>query len=173
MIFANLCFFYYNKFMKKIKFSLKTYIEQVVIASIYVALTLIIRPIGFFQIRLSEALLFLLLFDKRHLIGLSFGCFVANFFSEFALFDIIFGTGATIISGIWLLKLKDRYFICLLYPIFINGLTVGIMLNLILDLNLELSILSVMISEGLTLYFISVPLYYFFKNNIFLNDLVS
>ncbi len=159
--------------MKKFNFNLKTYTEQVVIAAIYVALTLIIRPIGFFQIRISEALLFLLLFNKRHLIGLSFGCFIANFFSDFALFDIIFGTSATIISGVWLLKLKDRYFICLLYPVFINGLAVGLMLNLILGFNLELSILSVMISEGLTLYLISVPLYYFFKNNIFLKELVS
>lgn len=155
------------------KSKLKVYTEQIIIATIYVILTIVIRPIGFFQIRISEAMLFLALFNKRHAIGLTLGCFLANFFSDMAVFDIIFGTIATVISLVWMITLKDKYFICFMYPVIFNGLVVGNMLYFLLDLPLEPAILSVMISEFITLYFIGIPLYYIFKKNNYLYNLIK
>lgn len=154
--------------MNKKRNILKTYTEQIIIAAIYIVLTITIKPIGFLQIRLSEALIVLSLINKRHSFGLTIGCFLANFFSDMALFDIIFGTLGTIISLIWMTRLKDRYFICLLYPVVFNGLIVGNMLYFILNLPLESSILAVMISQFITLYFIGIPLYFVITKNDYL-----
>lgn len=71
--------------------------KQAVIAALYVALTMIFTPFGFLviQFRVSELLMLMILIDRRYIVGLTLGVFVANLFSPLGVVDLIFGTTAT------------------------------------------------------------------------------
>ncbi|MBF0779588.1 MULTISPECIES: QueT transporter family protein [unclassified Granulicatella] len=83
-------------------FSTKEYIITALIAAIYVVSTLLLAPIsyGIIQFRLSEILNHLLVYNKKFIVALTLGVFIANFWSPFALYDIIFGTGATFLCSL-------------------------------------------------------------------------
>ena len=65
------------------KMYLKDLIFQALIGAIYVVLVLVLIPISFGQVqfRIAEALLVLVFFNKKNMIGLLLGTFVANLFS--------------------------------------------------------------------------------------------
>lgn len=69
------------------------------IAALYAALTLVVAPIsyGAIQLRLSEGLNHLAVFNKRYILGLTLGCAIANLFSPLGLVDIVFGTFGTLL----------------------------------------------------------------------------
>lgn len=74
--------------------------KQAAIAALYVALTLLFTPMSFgvIQFRVSELLMLFILIDKRYIVGLTFGVFVANLFSPLGVIDLLFGTSATFIG---------------------------------------------------------------------------
>ena len=100
--------------------------QSAIIASLYVALTFISAAMGIasgvIQVRLSEALTILPIFTTAAVPGLFVGCIVANLLTGAALWDIVFGSLATLIgaAGTYLLR-KNRY-IAILSPIFSNTL---------------------------------------------------
>lgn len=65
-----------------------------IIAAIYVALTMLVAPwsFGATQLRLSEMLNHLAVFNKRYIWALTLGCIIVNLFSPLGIVDIIFGT---------------------------------------------------------------------------------
>ncbi len=73
-----------------------------VIAALYVALTYLSFFMGLssgvIQFRLSEALCVLPLFMPEAVVGVTLGCFIANLVTGCAVWDIIFGTLATLIG---------------------------------------------------------------------------
>ncbi len=99
-----------------------------IIAALYVILTMITSIFGassgLIQIRLSEALCILAAFTPAAIPGLSIGCLIANILSGLALWDIIFGSIATLIGaiGTWLLR-KNRILACL-PPVIANTLII-------------------------------------------------
>lgn len=70
-----------------------------IIAAIYVALTMLVAPwsFGATQLRLSEMLNHLAVFNKRYIWALTLGCIIVNLFSPLGIVDIIFGTLNTFI----------------------------------------------------------------------------
>ena len=77
------------------------------IAAIYVALTMLVAPIAFgpVQFRISEALTILPFFTPVAIPGLFVGCLLANLLGSAAIWDVVFGSLATLIGavGTWLL----------------------------------------------------------------------
>ena len=64
-----------------------------VIAALYIAITLVVAPVGFgpIQFRLSEMFNYLALFHKRYVIAVTVGVVIVNFFSPFGLIDVVVG----------------------------------------------------------------------------------
>ena len=74
------------------------------IAALYVALTYVSSILGLasgvIQIRLSEALVMLVLLMPEAVVGVTLGCFLANLMTGAVIWDVIFGTLATLIGAV-------------------------------------------------------------------------
>ena len=74
------------------------------IAAAYVALTMISAEFGLssgaIQIRISEALCVLPIFTLSAVPGVTVGCFIANILCGGTVYDIVFGTLATLIAAV-------------------------------------------------------------------------
>lgn len=122
-------------------------VKSAIVAAIY-AVTTMINPLSYLgiQFRISEVLVLLVLIDKRYITPLVIGNIIANLNSPLGYFDIIFGSLATLISLLLIIK-TTNLFIATLWPAIVNGLIIGIMLNRLLNLPLLLSIAQVFIGE--------------------------
>lgn len=101
------------------------------VAAMYVVLTLVIQPLGYgpIQCRISEILVLLCFYRKDYAPALIVGCLIANLFSPYGLYDIIFGTLATTVAVIPMYYVKN-VFLSAIFPIVSNGVIVGIELYL-------------------------------------------
>lgn len=70
-----------------------------VVAAMYAGLTFLVAPFAYgqIQIRISESMNQLVIFNKRYIFALTIGVFIANLVSPFGLIDIIFGTLGTLV----------------------------------------------------------------------------
>lgn len=92
------------------------------LAACYALLTLLlpVASYGQIQFRYAEMLTLLVFYNKRTLPGLTLGCLIANFWSPFGIFDIIFGTLATFIA-LWLMTRTKNRLLASLMPALVNG----------------------------------------------------
>ena len=78
------------------------------IAAAYVALTLLFAPISFgpIQVRIAEALTILPIFTPAAVPGLFISCLLGNLYGEAIIWDVLFGSFATLIGawGTWMLR---------------------------------------------------------------------
>lgn len=119
--------------MQKNEFlSTKNIVRLALVAAAYAALTVLIQPLSYgpVQFRLSEMLVLLAFYRKDYSISLILGCFIANLFSPFGLYDIIFGTLATALAVLPMYYVKN-IFVAALFPVITNGLLVGYELFLV------------------------------------------
>lgn len=130
---------------------IKTIVRQSVVAALYVALTIAVSPIAYgpIQFRISEILVLLCFFRRDYVVGLTLGCFIANFFSPMALTDVPFGTLATFIS-VFLISRSRNIFLASLYPVVANGLIIGLQLHFVFGHPPLFSILQVALGEFVT-----------------------
>lgn len=93
-----------------------------IIAAIYIVLCIALRPISFgaVQFRIAESLCILPYFTSAAVPGLAVGCFLANILGGADLFDIIFGTLATLIGAAGSYYLRKRKYLVSLPPILAN-----------------------------------------------------
>ena len=103
-----------------------------VIAALYVALTLLAKVFGLdsgqIQLRLSEALCVLPVFLPAAVPGLTIGCLLANLLCGNIIWDVVFGTLATLIGAIGTRLLRKRPLLALLPPILSNTIIVPFVL---------------------------------------------
>lgn len=119
--------------MQKNEFiSTKNIVRLALVAAAYAVLTLLIQPLsyGAVQFRFSEALVLLAFYRRDYSISLILGCLIANLFSPFGLYDILFGTLATAVAVVPMYYVKN-IFIAALFPVITNGLLVGYELSII------------------------------------------
>ena len=101
-----------------------------VIAAAYVVLTFIAQTVGLasgaIQFRLSEVLTILPMFTTAAIPGLAVGCVLANILTGGALWDVVFGSIATLLGalGTHLLKKTENPYLGCLPPIISNMLIV-------------------------------------------------
>ncbi len=112
-------------------FNTKNLVRMSLVAALYVAMTLAIQPLAYgpVQFRVSEILVLLCFYRKDYCVPLTLGCLIANLFSPFGLYDIIFGTLATAVAVFPMYRVKNIWAASLL-PVVSNGLIVGLELFL-------------------------------------------
>jgi uncharacterized membrane protein len=149
------------------KLELKDLVFQALIGASYVVLTLIFYgySYGEIQFRISEALLILVFFNKKNAIGLIIGTFIANFIGDIGIIDALFGTLATSITLYLMLLFKKIKPVALIFPVIINAIYVGFLLNVLYDLPLWLTMLQVSLGEAAVVYILGLPLYYALYRN--------
>ena len=112
------------------KIEIKDITKQAIIAAVYVALTYLFMFMSFekIQFRVSEMLMVLPLFNKKHSIGVVLGCFIANLlFSPFGMVDVMVGTFATLIACAFIILLKSKYLTPVIAAL-ANGVIIGLMI---------------------------------------------
>jgi len=113
---------------------LKNMTRAAIIASIYVALTFISSAMGLasgaIQVRLSEMLTVLPAFTSSAIPGLAVGCLISNMLTGCAVWDVVFGTVATLIGafGTRLIAKKNKFAGCI-PPIVSNAIIVPLVLK--------------------------------------------
>lgn len=105
-------------------------VRLALVAALYAALTLALQPLsyGALQLRLSEMLVLLCFYRRDYAAALTLGCFIANLFSPFGLYDIVFGTLAT--AAAFPMFYTKRLWIAASLPVVSNGIIVGLELYL-------------------------------------------
>ncbi len=110
-----------------------TWITQgAVIAAIYVVLTVFIAAFnlasGSIQVRISEALCILPYFTPAAIPGLWIGCLLANLVTGASIFDIIFGSLATLIGALGTYALRKHKVLCTVPPVLSNAIIIPFVL---------------------------------------------
>ncbi len=105
-----------------------------IIAALYVVLTFIANAAGLasgaIQVRLSEALTIMPLFTWAAVPGLTIGCVLANLLTGCALWDIVFGSIATLIGALGTYYIgRKKPVIGPIFPILSNALIVPLVLQ--------------------------------------------
>lgn len=115
--------------MKKINFLT----QAAMIAALYVVLTLAINAFGLasgaIQVRMSEALTILPYFTPAAIPGLFIGCLLSNTITGCALFDIIFGSIATLLGAVGTYLLRRHKWLAPVSPIIANTIIVPFVLS--------------------------------------------
>ena len=98
------------------------------IAAVYVILTLVCSSIGLasgmIQLRLSEALCVLPFFSSAAVPGLFLGCLLSNLITGCPVWDVVFGSLATLLGAFGTRILKKHRFLGCLPPILANALII-------------------------------------------------
>ncbi len=109
--------------------------QGAIIAALYVVLTYVANLLGIasgvIQVRFSEALTVLPYFTFAAVPGLTIGCLLANILTGAVIWDVIFGTIATLLGAIftYLLRKKKEY-LAPVPPIVSNTLIIPFVLKL-------------------------------------------
>lgn len=106
--------------------------QAAVIAALYFVLTYFISAFnlasGSIQIRISEALCILPVFTPAAIPGLFVGCFLFNL-STGMIWDIIFGSLATLLGAVGTYFLRKKKFVCTLPPVIANMIIIPFVLR--------------------------------------------
>lgn len=107
--------------------------QAAIIAALYVVLTMLANAMGLanyaIQVRFSEALCILPYFTVAAVPGLYVGCLIANLLTGAAIWDILFGSLATLIGAIGTYLLRKHKFLMTLPPVIANAVIVPFVLR--------------------------------------------
>ena len=102
------------------------------IAAIYVVLTVLAAQFnlasGAIQVRCSEALTILPVFTVAAVPGLAIGCVLANLLTGCAVWDVVFGSVATLIGAVGTRLLKNKPLLAWIPPVLSNMAIIPIIL---------------------------------------------
>lgn len=120
------------------------------IAALYVVLTYAFSwcSSGAVQVRVAEALTILPVFTTAAIPGLSVGCFLANLLTGGALWDVVFGTLATLLGVIGTRVLRKYGVFAVLVTVLANTLIVPFILKLIYSDAWPIWLLMLTVSAG-------------------------
>lgn len=154
--------------------------QAAMVAAIYVVLTVFINAVGLasgaIQVRISEALTILPYFTPAAIPGLFIGCLLSNTITGCALFDIIFGSLATLLGAVGTYLLRKYQWLTPIPPILANTIIIPFVLTYVYEIpgGIPYFMLTVGAGEvlscgilGLVLLFALKP----HKNRIFRQDL--
>ena len=143
-------------------FLLKDFIKQSTIASIYVVLVFIFQFLSFesIQFRIAEFLLILVFFDKKSIVGLLIGTFLANYLmSPYGLADALFGTLASLLAMLLMIGFSKHKVIALVFPALSNALVIGLMISLVNHIPFIPIALWVFLGEVVVMYLVGYPIF--------------
>ena len=126
--------------------------EGAMIAALYVVFTLVFAPISYgpVQVRIAEALTILPLFTPAAIPGLFIGCVLANILGGCIIWDIIFGSLATLIGAVIGYRLRKNRWLVPIPAIVSNTVIVPFVLRFgygVADMPFILLALSIAVGE--------------------------
>lgn len=108
-------------------------VQAAMIAALYVVLTYITNLFGLasgtIQVRFSEALCILPFFTPAAIPGLWIGCLLANTLTGAMIYDIVFGSLATLLGALGTYALRKHKVLCTLPPVIANMIIVPFVLR--------------------------------------------
>ncbi|MBQ6858027.1 MAG: QueT transporter family protein [Clostridia bacterium] len=130
----------------------RTLTRAAIIASLYAALTLLLAPISYgeIQIRLSESLTLLPVLLPEAVPALAIGCLLANILGGCTIFDIVFGTLATLMAAVMTRRLRNRPVLASAMPVLFNGVIVGAVVHFAYAPAMPLLLCMVFVAAGET-----------------------
>lgn len=146
-----------------------------VIAALYAILTLSLAPISYgpLQFRVAESLTLLPILFLEAVPGLTVGCLIANIFSAYGWYDMVFGTLATLLAAVLTRfiatrkKLSQTELMPVLAsfpPIFINALVLPVIWLLFMgDTGYFINMWTIMATQSAVIFILGLPLYYGLK----------
>ena len=133
-----------------------------VIAALYAALTWVFAPISFWaiQFRISEALCILPYFTPAAIPGVTIGCILGNLITGAPIWDVIFGSLATLIGAFGSYLLRKNKWLVPIPPILSNVLIIPWVLKFAYDAPdaVPFMMLTVGIGEILAVYVLGMIL---------------
>ena len=157
--------------MQKNKKHVRFLCEAALIAAIYVILTYFCAAVGMssgaIQLRFSEALCIFGLFTPSALPGVALGCFMANLLTGCALWDIVFGSLASLIGMVGVIALKKFPYLAPVPYALANMIIVPFVVKLVYGAPeaLPLIFLTVGIGEIISVFGFGIPLYLVLKKH--------
>lgn len=144
------------------KMNVRFLCESAVIAALYAVLTWVLAPISYgpVQFRISEILVLLVFFNPKYAYAIILGCFVANTTSSLGWYDMVFGTLATTLAVLPMIKVK-KIWLAALFPVISNAIIISLELWLafkepgVLFLNMA----TIALGEAGVLYVLGIPFY--------------
>lgn len=139
--------------------------QAAVIAALYAALTYLLAPIsyGLMQVRVAEALCVLPWFTPAAVPGLFVGCILANLLGGFGIYDIVFGSLATLLAALltYFLRKRSRWW-APLPAVLCNALIVGAELAFIFQVEQSFPVCALYVGAGqlIACYGLGIPLSY-------------
>ncbi|MBQ6386433.1 MAG: QueT transporter family protein [Lachnospiraceae bacterium] len=120
------------------------------IAALYVVLTLAFVPISFaaVQVRIAEALTILPLFTPAAIPGLFIGCIIANLMGGAIIWDVIFGSIATLIGAYFGYRLRGNRWLVPVPAIISNTVIVPLVLRFGYGVDMPFILLVLSIAAG-------------------------
>ena len=107
-------------------------VRAAIIAALYVVLTFVANALGLashtIQVRFSEALCILPFFTPAAIPGLWIGCLLANLLTGCVIWDVLFGSLATLLGAIGTYLLRKHKVLCTLPPVLANMVIVPFVL---------------------------------------------
>lgn len=157
-------------------FILQDFIKQSTIASIYVVLVFIFQFLSFetVQFRIAEFLLILVFFDKKSVVGLLVGTFLANYLmSPYGIIDALFGTLASLIAMLLMIGFSKHKLISLLFPALSNALVIGLMVSIVNHIPFIPIALWVFLGEVVVMYLIGYPVFKYLDKNMHFKEMME
>ncbi len=160
------------------KMNIRFIAESAILAALYVALTWLLAPIsyGAVQFRISEALILFVVLNPKYAYAFIIGCFVANTTSPIGWYDMVFGTLATGVALLPMLKVK-RLEIASLFPVISNAFIVSIELGFAFDMFTPtafwFNVLTIALGEAVVLYCVGIPMMLALSKNETMVDLLQ
>lgn len=146
-----------------------------VIAALYAILTLVLAPIAYgpLQFRVAESLTLLPILFLEAVPGLTIGCLIANIFSAYGWYDMVFGTLATLIAAALTRFIATRKkmsktelmpIVASFPPIFVNALILPIIWLLFMgDTGYFINMWTILATQSAVIFILGLPLYYGLK----------
>ena len=124
--------------------------QSAAVAALYVVLTVIFAPISFgeMQVRISEALTILPLFTPAAVPGLFVGCLLGNILGGAVVWDVIFGSLATLFGAVGGYLLRRNRWLVPLPTVLSNTAIVPFVLRYAYGVTLPIPLLMVYIAVG-------------------------
>ena len=107
--------------------------QGAIIAALYVVLTMLANAMGLanfaIQVRFSEALCILPFFTVAAIPGLTVGCLISNMLTGAMVWDVLFGSLATLLGAIGTYALRKHKVLMLFPPVIANAVIVPFVLR--------------------------------------------
>ncbi|MFH1513498.1 MAG: QueT transporter family protein [Bacillota bacterium] len=147
--------------MKKFShFTIRDLTVAAVIAALYAALTVVFAPIsyGAVQFRIAEAFTLLPVLFPQAIPGLAVGCLISNLIGGYGVWDVVFGTLATLVAALLTYGLRRNIWLAAIPPVLTNAVVIGLLLHFVLQLPLLPTMATVGLGQLAVVAVLGIPL---------------